>query len=353
MNDKELALESGQGKIREWLELGEAGLAANRPDEAASYFELVLKADPFCAKAHVGLSNAFWKKDKIEDALNCLSRALELEPNDSDTVLQCSRVFTMLGQMDYAKEVLEAFLERNPGDQAAHASLKALTVAVPETAAPGTAEFFREQGEAQFERGNIGHATACFEMAIEADPGMAEAYNNLGVIHWRSGKLAEALDYFYRALDLKPNDPEILGNSARVLDQVGQSDTAVEVFRQYLRCCPQDGQAWDEYESLVRKSAASQWNADGLSPAVAEIYIDGARRLVDAGDFNGAAEAVQRALQFEPRAPEALFVLALLHNAIGQTEDAAAVLDDLLKMDPSHAGGTEMLRTIRGGSIAA
>lgn len=88
-----------------WFEKGEAALCEDKHSEAADYFGQVLKANPFNAKAHCRLGNVYWAQGRIEDALNSITRALELEPGDRDTVLACTRIFSALGKDDFAKEV--------------------------------------------------------------------------------------------------------------------------------------------------------------------------------------------------------------------------------------------------------
>jgi tetratricopeptide (TPR) repeat protein len=336
-----------------WFEKGEAALCEDKHAEAADCFGRVLKANPFNAKAHSRLGDVYWAQGRIEDALNSLTRALELEPGDRDTVLACTRVFAALGKEDFAREVLQSHLDKNPQDKEIRSRLESLAKPADQGHhCHDTAEFFSRQGEIQFERGNVAHAEACFEMAIEQNPLMAEAYNNLGVLNLESGKITEALKHFFRALELKPEDTEILGNSARGLARANQIDAAIEVYREYLRRSPKDGKAWLEFESLIRQSVAPRWNPGGLSNEVADIYLQTAEMLGKAGDLTGAAEAIERAMKIKPAAPDSLCVLASLHYAIGQKDEAEGILDQALIIDPSHGPCSDLLKSIRNGNGA-
>ncbi len=340
-----------QISAQSWFEKGEAALCEDKHTEAADCFGQALKANPFNAKAHCRLSNVYWAQGRIEDALNSLTRALELEPGDRDTVLACTRVFAALGKEDFAKEVLKSYVDKNPHDKEISSRLELL--GKPEDQghhSPDSAEFFTRQGGIQFQRGNVAHAQACFEMAIEEDPLMAEAYNNLGVLNLESGKVTEALKNFYKAMELKPEDPEILGNSARGLARANQIDVAIDVYREYLRRSPKDNEAWLEFESLIRRSAAPGWNPSGLSIEVADIYLQTAEMLGKAGDLTGASEAIERALKIKPASPGSLYVLASLHYAIGQKDEAEGILDQALVIDPSHGPCSDMLKSIRNGN---
>ncbi|MEN6438428.1 MAG: tetratricopeptide repeat protein [Syntrophobacter sp.] len=333
-----------------WLEKAEAALLAKRHAEAVGLFDSALKDDPFSAKAHCGISRAYWEQGRTEDALNSLTRALELEPDDQETVLQCSTVFRAFGKEDFAREVLQTYLGRHPQDEKIRSEIRSVEAAPETKQGPAdSAEFLRKEGVIQFERGRVDRATACLEMAIEHNPDLAEAHNDLGVILLHDGNLKEALEHLYRALDLNPRDPEILSNSAKALSQAGEFDVAAKMYREYLRLKPDDDETWEQYEDLVRRSSLPRWSGDAPSPEVADIYVEMAKKLKDAGDLSGSAQAVEKAIMIKPGSVDALFVLASLHAEIGQRDDAADVLEQALLIDPSSTECTALLKAIRNG----
>ncbi len=343
-----------------WFEKGEAALCEDKHSEAADYFGQVLKANPFNAKAHCRLGNVYWAQGRIEDALNSITRALELDPGDRDTVLASTRIFSALGKDDFAKEVLESYADKNPQDKEMRSRLESLGGPAGSAGPAGqghhghdAAEFFNRQGEIEFERKNVAHAEACFEMAIEQDPLLAQAHNNLGVLNIERGQITEALKYFFRALELKPEDTQILGNSARGLAMANQIDAAIDVYREYLHRSPEDSKAWLEFEALIRKSAVPGWNPGAFSNEVADIYLHTAQMLQKAGDLGGAAQAIERALKIKPVAPDSLCVLASLHYSIGQKDEAESVLDQALLIDPSHGPSQEMLKSLQNNGDGA
>ncbi len=124
------------------------------------------------------------------------------------------------------------------------------------------------------------------------------------------------------------------------------------MYREYLRRSPEDSKAWLEFESLIRKSAVPEWTPDTLSNEVADIYLQTAQMLEKAGDFKGAVQAIERALKIKPGAPDSLYVLASLHYAFGQKDEAEGVLDQALTIDPSHVPCLDMLKSMRNGDGA-
>lgn len=349
-------IDSGCGRLQAdplhgLIEKAEAALSANRAPEAVTYFDEVLKNDPFCAKAHCGLSSAFWGMGRTEDALNSLTRALELEPDDQAIVLQCSRFFQAFGKSDDARDVLESYISRHPNAESVRAEAESLKSRGRNGngEVSDVSEFFRKQGLIQFEQGRQDRAISCLEMAIENNPASAEAHRDLGAIYMQDGDLKNALQYFYNALDLNPEDPEILSYSARALSQAGEKESAVQAYREYLRRRPTDENAWTEYENLLRRIEAPVWDASTLSAEVGDIYTEMARKLFEAGDLSGAAEAVDKALKLRPETVEPMLILAALHCEIGQPRDAAEVLEQALELNPSSKECLSLLEEIRKG----
>ncbi len=335
-----------QRSAEDWMARGEEALRIGNHGEAESCFNGAIEADPFNALAYTKLSSVYRWQGKHEDSLSSLSKALELQPGDRDTVLECASVFTALGKEDFAKEVLDAYLEKNPRDVDMIARLDELSMKTPREGSPEAAEFFNRQGEIRYERGNVSHARACFEMAIEEDPRFGQAYNNLGVIDLVSGKTIEALKNFHKALDLDPEDEQVLINSARGLVLAAQVDAAIDVYREYLRRVPADVKAWEEFEALIRQSVRPSWKPEGLASGVADIYRNAAEQLLNAGDLSGAFEALGKALGINPRAPDSLYLLACLHSAVDQKEQARSVLDRVLAIDPAHAKTLRMVKAL-------
>jgi tetratricopeptide (TPR) repeat protein len=104
---------------------------------------------------------------------------------------------------------------------------------------------------------------------------------------------------------------------------------------------------------MIKQSAGARWRPNGLSKEVANIYARTAELLQKAGDLAGATEAVGRALTLAPDAPDSLCMLASLHSAIGQKEEALKVIDRVLVIDPSHARCSKLKKSIRNGNGAA
>lgn len=242
--------------MQDLMAQGESALQAGILDEARDYFQKILGVDPFHARAHKQLSVIHWARRKSEDALNCLTRALELDPDDRDIILFCCKVFGEMGKDQDAREILNAYMARNPWDQTISSGRDSMGTAPPNTMPNDVAGFFNEQGETQFQNGKLVHARSCFEMAIEHNPDHAKAHCNLGALCWHEGSLEKALEHLYRALDLDSEDPDILYNSSQALTSAGEYEIAADYLKLYLQRNSKDEDAWTTYSSLLQQMGA-------------------------------------------------------------------------------------------------
>jgi glycosyltransferase involved in cell wall biosynthesis/tetratricopeptide (TPR) repeat protein len=96
---------------------GEALVAAARIEDAWGKFTQALKHDPDYAPAHNNLGVLHWQKGDVQAALDRLLTAVEIDPNDRDTILNCGEVLRSLDRIEHAKGIYSSYLERNPHDE--------------------------------------------------------------------------------------------------------------------------------------------------------------------------------------------------------------------------------------------
>jgi len=89
------------GKLRS---LGEVALSERRYDEAARYYKQAIDLEPDVAANHYKLFRVRNRQHKLVDALKDLSKAVELEPNNTDYRKGKARLLVSLGQCDQAVE---------------------------------------------------------------------------------------------------------------------------------------------------------------------------------------------------------------------------------------------------------
>ncbi len=151
------------------------------------------------------------------------------------------------------------------------------------------------------------------------------AHDNLGVELDRRGRSEEALAHYREAVRIRPGDRNAEFNFAQAMFSKGEKlflqgrlDDALKTFREGLPHMPRSAVA-HTYSGLVLLQQ------DQIAPAIAELRLATAAdpnfvrahvglgvALAHSGDFDGARQSLQRALQLEPANAEARFDLDLI-----------------------------------------
>ncbi|MGQ9748167.1 tetratricopeptide repeat protein [Desulfosoma sp.] len=342
------------GQTHSDLENVQQFLAAHQWDQAISLLEPIVQKRPYDCQALSKLGFATWKKGDRQKGAHILEKALELDPDDPEVVKDCVRIFLEAGRGDDARQILESYVQRNPWELEVKQFLDQLSNHNAWNGAPrqesdkeGTAaDLLVHLGEEEYDKGNVARARMCFEMAMEKEPAHAKAYNNMGVLTWQEGDLERAMTYFEKALDLAPTDGEILLNAAKVLEAAGHYETGSQLLEIYLTAYPQDAEVWSDYREMIRRGAQS-WSPENLDGSVAEIYEEMGRRLAQAGDVQGAAEAFARVARLQPNNAQAYYQLGLLHLNLNQLQEALEMLQEAQSLDSQNNDVAEALAKVR------
>jgi tetratricopeptide (TPR) repeat protein len=257
--------------------------------------------------------------------------------------MNCAEVLLAFDRREDARLVLDAYVARHPDDEDAARKLKGLQGSDKPASLGHAAEFFNEQGEAQFKKGKTDHARACFEMALENDPHHATALSNLATVICQQGDAEGALEILYRAFDASPDDPDILHNCYEVLKAVGEWETASSFLQVYLQKGYGHQEDWDQYGRLMRRLGAASWSPRGLSMEVATIHAQMGKSLCLAGDTAGGREAFEKALAIAPGDPAIYRHVAETFVSSGMVEEAVDICREGLNHDPTGAELSELL----------
>ena len=130
------------------------------------------------------------KQGKLDEAVACYLRTLELKPNLAEAHNNLGSALKDLGEPDEAVACFRRALQLNSSLTEAHNNL----------------------GNALKEQGELEEAVACYRRALALKPDLAEAHNNLGTALKDQGKLDEAVVCHRRALELKPDSAQAHSN---------------------------------------------------------------------------------------------------------------------------------------------
>jgi Flp pilus assembly protein TadD len=138
-----------------------------------------------------GLGHALHSQDRAAEAEGCFRRALEIQPNHSQALLELGQVLLQLWRPAEAEPLLRRAIELQPDFAQAYSSL----------------------GSCLAEQGLLQQAEACYRRAIALAPDYAASYSNLGSLLMDFGHLAQAQQALTRAIELDPAAAAPLANA--------------------------------------------------------------------------------------------------------------------------------------------
>lgn len=180
-------------------------------------------------RAHYNLGRQFLEQGRLELAMPCFRRAIELEPRYAAPRVGLGNGFIRLGQPAEAVQAFEGALALDPKGIEATTNLGAALCMVGRTQEgmetlrravaldPKLANAHFNLGTALLQAGRLPEAVASLEEAVRLRMDHAQARNNLGVALLALGRRAEAEVQFRAALTLLPNYEDARVNLARSL----------------------------------------------------------------------------------------------------------------------------------------
>jgi tetratricopeptide (TPR) repeat protein len=255
--------------------------------EAARHLEALAGSQGLPVEQWMNLGLCRRKEGNAELALQAYEQALARQPDLAEAHLRKAELLAELGREEDALNACRAGIEACPDA----ADLYFLAVHLHEKAGrredaeallevlalrqPGNADIWFRLGNMKYDRHAFGEAADAYRAALAARPDWAEAWLNLGLACYESGRYEEAETAFQRALNLKPG-----------------------------------------WETALRAAAVNALRQNHM-----DLALQYHRQLIDSGHSD----------------PEVLYNTAMLHEQLGQKEEAELLYRQALEWKPDFA----------------
>jgi tetratricopeptide (TPR) repeat protein len=165
---------------------------------------------------------------------------------------------------------------------------------------------------------------------------------------------ALAAERYRKALALVPARTELWKNVADLELSCGANEQAARAYREFLRTHPGRVDALQNLAILDLRNGRTDEARVGLEAAIkagpsADLYYDLGNLHLKIGNPDGAASAYRRALEYDPRHPEARFNLALVLERIGRRSEAVATLAQTGSVAPDVVRERARMEAMLGG----
>jgi tetratricopeptide (TPR) repeat protein len=347
-----------------WNNLGNALRDQGKLDEAVACYQKAIDLDPKHVLAHMNLGSALRFQKKLDEAVAYYKKAIALDPSFVGPHYNLGNVLWQdLKDHGKAIECFRKAIDADPQFAAAHnhlgnvlAEQKKLDEAIvcfkkAIALDPKNALAHNNLGYALFAQKKLDDAVACYQKGIELDPNDAVSHFNLGITLLAQGKLDEAIAASKKAIALDPKLAGAHNNLGYALFEQKKLDEAIACYHKAIALDPKFALAYRNLGNALRaqgkldEALAAYRKATDLDQDYASTYIVLARDYHNLGialrarkKVDEAIAAFRKAIVLDPK-------FALAYNGLGavlcdvrrEYENAAACFRKAIALDPKHA----------------
>ena len=214
------------------------------------------ETDAYFLRGNIRMNQSNYEKAK-ED----FDRAVLLEPNDYDMLIDIYQVLAHFGYTEAGKAYLQAALDAGGKGMDNFCmgriyyylgEYEKAYLALEEAKGKGGEESYLYLGRAYEATGDYNYAANVYNSYLSSYEGSAELYNQLGLCEMARGDYQKALEAFQAGMQLE--DTSILQtlsfNEITAYEYLGEYEKATALLNNYLKNYPGDEQAKREYDFL-------------------------------------------------------------------------------------------------------
>jgi len=255
---------------------------------------------------NLGAGFALHQQGKLDDAQSYYETVLRADPKNFDALHLLGVIAHQRQNHAAAIELLNRAIQQNPRSALAHLN----------------------RGNTVKAMGDTQRAIVDFEKAIAIHPGYAEAYVNLGIARQECRQPDEALVCYRKAINLKPDFAEAYFAMANALQDYGQTDAAIVSLQEATRLRPDFAAAYCNLGNLFKElgrlddAVAAYEESIRAQPDFAVAYCNLGNTQKEKQQFESAVASYIRATTLSPDFAEAHWNRSLVHLLVGEFEAA-------------------------------
>ncbi len=228
------------------------------------------------------------------------------------------------------------------GDEPPKTEASDLPSAKPLAEGDSQADFYFQQGNDAYLRGNFRGAIKAYDQALSIKPDGYEALSNKGLSLDHLGRYEEAIKAYDQASLIKPDDHVALSNRGLLLDHLGRYEEAIKVYDQALSIKPKDyivlsnkGLSLD-HSGQYGEAIKAYDQALSIKPDDCETLVAKGVAYNNSERYFYALEIIKQALAIDNSKAHAFYVKGYALTRLNLYEEAIAAHDVALSIEPDH-----------------
>jgi tetratricopeptide (TPR) repeat protein len=254
------------------------------------------------------LAEALEGNQQIQEAINALREATELDPHDENNYVDLATLCTNYDAYDLGLQIIDVGLHYHPQSD----------------------RLIFQRGVLEAMKNQFDLAEKDFQLASQLAPEKNLTYVALGVSYMQTGHIPDAIRSLRERIKDKPNDPVLLYllGDALIRSGTGPGDPT-----------------FSEAEALLEKSVK-------LNPNLAASQVDLAKLYLKENRIEEARDHLERAKTIDPKDKTAYSQLAVVYRRSGKPDLAGTMLKTLNQLNEEDRQQDQKLRlhVVKSGS---
>ncbi len=350
------AIAAGQESGVAYNGLGKCAMDQGRHDEARECLTKALALNPRFPGALVNLGKLDMDQGRDDEARECLSKALDMNPGYAygSALTNMGALALDQGRYDEARNYLTKALDLNPNDVEVLYDLGLLAMNQEhhdEAAAflkkvldldPQYVKAVNNLGVVAIDQRRYDDARTWLKRVLDLDPKNVNALYNMGLLAMKQDRYDEAGPWLTKALDLDPGNANVLSSLSTIAEAQGHHDEAKAYLAKALDSNPKDAKTLNSLGMIAvtqgRNEEARTYftKALELDPKDAEVHYN--LGVIAKGEkrYDEANAHLKTALELDPRHFKALNNLGVTAMEQGHNDEAVTWLKKALELKPDH-----------------
>jgi len=289
--------------------------------------------------------------EEFENAIFCLKKVIELNPNHEAALFELSYCFELSRKDNEAIEFLNAFLDKHPYNNSAWFNLGAAynrlglfekaieaydyVIAIKEDFAPA----YFNKANSLANQNQLKDAIACYEETFKHEKPEAITYCYIGECYEKLKNFEQALVNYNRAVNIDPNLSDAWIGIGIVLDQQDKLTEGIHYLKKAIEIDKENADYWyvigDAYQKLgfIEEAENAYKKVIEIDPSLEAIWLDYSNFVFAQGEKEKAIEILADGIKHHPDNAELFYRMAACLLWVGKKQEALTYLQSALQLD--------------------
>lgn len=307
---------------------------------AYDYYQIV-KSPKYIFHANVALGDIYKIFNKIDSAIACYQKALEVNRNNSDTHLKLARAYEQINDFNSSLKEFDLALANSSESSEILNSLERIWQKKVDEF-PKDAEAHSNLGVVYQKQSRYSEALTEYQKAEALNPSNITTKINIGTLYQEQKKYDNAISTYNLILSTQPHNVQVLVYKAECMKALKKNEDAINLYKTALSVEPNNAQIKAELYDLLKNTMSTDdvlaflYKNVQNSPMNADAYYEFAYELHKADKIDDAITYYLETIKLDNKKIDAYVNLSQAYRQQKNYKDALAVINKAKSIDANN-----------------